>query len=216
MLRILPLEEAQNFITRKAVRLAEAEQMVAPILEAVRQRGDEAVLEYARKFDGLEGDSFTVPESEWRGAEAQVSDRISHRHRDRVANNIREYAQLQLPAESWVQFARWPAARACRPPARVDGRLHSRRPLSSALDAADDRDPGAGGGREDHLRYVAATQLRRSCSRPATSTSRIVFRIGGAQAIAALAFGTATIPESRSHRRPRQHLRRGCEETSGG
>ena len=53
--RIIPLNEAQSFVTRKAVRLAEAEQVVAPILEAVRKRGDEAVLEYARKFDGLEG-----------------------------------------------------------------------------------------------------------------------------------------------------------------
>ena len=59
--RILPLHEAQGFITRKTVRLAEAEQIVAPILEAVRKRGDEAVLEYARKFDGLDGNSLTVP-----------------------------------------------------------------------------------------------------------------------------------------------------------
>ena len=43
MLRILPLAEAQSFITRKTVRLAEAEQVVAPILDAVRSRGDEAV-----------------------------------------------------------------------------------------------------------------------------------------------------------------------------
>ena len=42
MLRILPLDQAQTFITRKAVRLAEAEQTVAPILDAVRKRGDEA------------------------------------------------------------------------------------------------------------------------------------------------------------------------------
>ncbi len=55
MLRIVNLDQAQSFITRKAVRLAEAEQVVAPILEAVRERGDEAVLEYARKFDGFAG-----------------------------------------------------------------------------------------------------------------------------------------------------------------
>ena len=42
MLRILPFNEAQGFITRKTVRLAEAEQVVAPILDAVRKRGDEA------------------------------------------------------------------------------------------------------------------------------------------------------------------------------
>ena len=44
----------EEFIARKAVRLAEAEAIVAPILDAVRKRGDEALLEYARKFDALE------------------------------------------------------------------------------------------------------------------------------------------------------------------
>ena len=40
---------------RKTSRLAEAERIVAPILEAVRNRGDAALLEYARKFDQLVG-----------------------------------------------------------------------------------------------------------------------------------------------------------------
>ena len=73
MLRILPLDQAQTFITRKAVRLAEAEQTVAPILDAVRKRGDEAVLEYARKFDGLTGSDLTIRPAEWRAAESQVT-----------------------------------------------------------------------------------------------------------------------------------------------
>ena len=73
MLRILPLGEAQSFITRKTVRLAEAEEVVAPILDAVRSRGDEAVLEYARRFDGLDRNVLTIPELEWRAAESRVS-----------------------------------------------------------------------------------------------------------------------------------------------
>ena len=79
MLRILPLRDAQNFITRKAVRLAEAEEVVAPILEAVRKRGDEAVLEYARKFDKLDGNSLTMSASEWRGADSRISLEVSRR-----------------------------------------------------------------------------------------------------------------------------------------
>src|SRR5277367_1891960 len=102
MLRILPLAEAQSFITRKTVRLAEAEQTVAPILDAVRRRGDEAVLEYARKFDGLEGPSFAVPESEWQAAEAGVS-REFLAALETASKNIRDYALLQLPRENWVR-----------------------------------------------------------------------------------------------------------------
>ena len=71
MLRILPLDQAQTFITRKAVWLAEAEQTVAPILEAVRKRGDEAVLEFARKFDGLTSSELTIRRPEWRAAKSR-------------------------------------------------------------------------------------------------------------------------------------------------
>src|ERR1700678_3311218 len=98
MLRIISLSEAQGFVTRKMVRLAEAEQVVAPILEAVRKRGDEAVLEYARKFDHLEGDSFTVST-----ARSRVSPEFQAAI-ETAAKNIREYAELQLPRETWVEF----------------------------------------------------------------------------------------------------------------
>jgi len=103
MLRILPLHEAQSFITRKTVRLAEAEQVVAPILEAVRMRGDAAVLEYARKFDRLDGDSLTVSAAERRAAESRVSPEFQSAL-GTAAKNIREYAELQLPRETWVEF----------------------------------------------------------------------------------------------------------------
>src|SRR5579872_4141739 len=96
MLRILPLEEAQNFIRRKAVRLAEAEKTVAPILDAVRKRGDEAVLEYARQFDGLQGNSVTISDAELRDAEAGVTPGFREALQT-AAKNIREYAELQLP-----------------------------------------------------------------------------------------------------------------------
>ncbi len=45
------------------MRLEEAERIVAPILAAVRDRGDAALLEYARKFDGFEGASVRMRHS---------------------------------------------------------------------------------------------------------------------------------------------------------
>ena len=194
MLRILPLEEAQNFITRKAVRLAEAEQVVAPILEAVRKRGDEAVLEYARKFDSLEGDSFTVPESEWQArGSAGVRPSSAARHRNRLAN-IREYAQLQLPGETWTQFERRTAVgHIVRPLESMGAYIPAGRyPLPSTLLMTVIPAQVAG------VKTICAASPRPSPEilvRSATfSASRNVFRIGGAQAIAAMAFGTATIP----------------------
>ena len=103
MLRIISLDQAQRFITRKAVRLAEAEQIVAPILEDVRKRGDEAVLEYARKFDGLEGADLAVPQSQLKSAVDCVSPEF-RKALEIAAKNIREYAELQLPKETWITF----------------------------------------------------------------------------------------------------------------
>ena len=53
MIRIL--EGGIGALVRRAQRLEEAERVVRPILEDVRRRGDAALLEYARKFDGFEG-----------------------------------------------------------------------------------------------------------------------------------------------------------------
>ena len=51
MIRILTDKDASSLIRRKAVRMEEAEQIVAPILADVRERGDAALLDYARRFD---------------------------------------------------------------------------------------------------------------------------------------------------------------------
>ena len=71
--------------------------------------------------------------------------------------------------------------------------LRSQRTLSSAVNSADDRDPGAGRGRRAH---------RRRLPKPAPETLAAAallgitefYRIGGAHAIAALAYGTNSIP----------------------
>jgi histidinol dehydrogenase len=193
MLRILPLHEAQSFITRKTVRLAEAEQVVAPILEAVRKRGDEAVLEYARKFDSLDGNSLTVSASDWHAAESRVSPEF-YAAIETAATNIREYAALQLPRDTWVEFP--------------DGRR-----LGSVVRPLDSMGAYIPAGRyplpSTLLMTVIPAQVAcvgTICVTSPNPSAEIlaaakflgvenIFRIGGAQAIAALAFGTATVPK---------------------
>ena len=152
MLRIVPLNEAKGFVTRKAVRLSEAEAVVAPILEAVRSRGDEAVLEYARKFDGLEGE-FDCFHLEAPGFLLNSSRRI-----ETAAKNVREYAELQLPRDTWTEFPDGRRLGSMSASVGIDGRIHSGRPLSAAIHIVDDRDSRAGGGCPDDLRYVAASE----------------------------------------------------------
>ena len=193
MLRILPLDQAQTFITRKALRLAEAEQTVAPILDAVRKRGDEAVLEYGRKFDGLTGSDLTIRPREWRAAESNVTPEFMGAL-DTAAKNIREYAELQLPQETWVRF---PDGRrlgyVIRPLESMGAYIPAGRyPLPSTILMTVIPAQVAG------VKTICVTSPRPTAE--ILMTAKLlgvenVFRVGGAQAIAALAFGTATIPK---------------------
>src|SRR5689334_20623604 len=98
MIRILTAKEARSLIERKTVRLEEAERIVAPILAAVRERGDAALLEYARKFDSFDGSSVRI---DVRGTvQPGFAQAV-----ELAAKNIREYAELQLPREWFTDFA---------------------------------------------------------------------------------------------------------------
>ena len=187
MIRILSFKDAQSLIVRKTVRLAEAELIVAPILADVRDRGDRALLEYARKFDGFEGASMRIP----------VQGSLAPAFAEAVAiaaKNIREYAQAQLPREWFVdhpdgrrlgQIVRPLDAMGAYVPA-------GRYPLPSTLLMTVIPAQVAG---------VATTCV--ACPNPSPEIMGIaqwlgvthLFRMGGAQAIAALAYGTETVPK---------------------
>ena len=80
--------------------LREAEAVVRPILEAVRKRGDRAVLEYARQFDGLTRKKRArAGERAARGA-AELAPEFRGAV-EMAAANIRRFAEMQMPRE-WI------------------------------------------------------------------------------------------------------------------
>jgi len=60
VIRILKSTDAGRLLARRQARLTEAEAVVRPILDAVRKHGDRALMEYARRLDGLERKSVRV------------------------------------------------------------------------------------------------------------------------------------------------------------
>lgn len=186
MIRIIDYRDAGSLITRKTQRMEDAERIVAPILEDVRREGDSALLGYARKFDGFEGSSVRIPVHG--SLEPEFSRAV------RIADaNIREYARLQLPSEKLVEY----------PDGRRLGQIV--RPLDSM------------GAYTPAGRYPLPSTLLMNiipaqvagvkttcvaCPHPSAEILGIAawlgvthfFQMGGAQAIAALAFGTATVP----------------------
>ena len=157
MIRILRIDDAWTPARRaSAARLAEAEAVVRPILEAVRKRGDAALLEYARKFDGLDRQSVSRAGD---GARRRGREARSPEFREAVTTAAAQHPRLRRSCSCRARRARTISpglqARPDRAAARYGGRLHSRGPLSAALHPDDDRDPGAGGRRAEHLRAPA-------------------------------------------------------------
>jgi histidinol dehydrogenase len=192
MLRILEHRQAQDLISRKAVRLADAERAVAPILAAIRARGDAAVLEYARRFDDFQGADVRVAAEECRSACGRLSPQFKAAV-EQAVRNIRAYAATQLPAEKMIEY---PDGRRLgqivRPLDSIGAYIPAGRyPLPSTLLMTAVPAQVAGVGR-----------IAVACPRPSTEILGIcamlgiehVYRMGGAQAVAAFAYGTESIP----------------------
>jgi histidinol dehydrogenase len=194
MIRIIKATDAADLLARKDVRLTEAEAVVRPILENVRTRGDEAVLEYARQFDGFDRDSLLVPEQEL----ADAAEALSATFRDavRIASaNICAFAELQLPVEKVVELA--PGLRVgqiVRPLDTICAYVPGGRyPLPSTLMMTVIPAQVAG------VPNICVTTPQPSPEILGTAAllgNTRVSLIGGAHAIAAFAFGTETMPRA--------------------
>jgi len=167
---------------------------VRPILEDVRKRGDRALLEYARRFDGLDRRTVRVAPKELSDAAAKLP--LEFRNAVAVAGaNIRKFATMQMPQPQIRQIA--PGLRLgqiIRPLDSVAAYIPAGRyPLPSTIMMT------------VIPAQVAGVQSISICSpRPVPEvlgTAHLlgvanVFQMGGAQAIAALAFGTRTVPRA--------------------
>jgi len=172
-------------------RDGETDQRVARIVSDVRTEGEPALLRYAREFDRLDG-SLEVSKKEMQAAAKTVAPSVRTAIRV-AARNIRAVAKKQVPRGWRVTVA---------PGVTVEQRVipldrvgcyvpGGRYPLPSTLLMT--AIPAATAGVKDVVvacpkpdAVVMAAALEAGVSR--------LFRIGGAQAIAALAYGTDSIP----------------------
>jgi histidinol dehydrogenase len=194
MIRILQSSDANELLTRRSDRLAEAEVVVRPILENVRARGDEALFEYARKFDGFERATPRVSQSELNAA----ADKLSPVFRDAVeiaGGNIRAFAERQLPTAWTVDLA--PGLRVgqiVRPLDTICGYVPGGRyPLPSTLMMTVIPAQVAG---VPNICVTTAKPVAEILGAAAILGDVRVFLLGGAHAIAAFAFGTETVPRA--------------------
>jgi len=197
-MRLLRGRRAGEYVAeleRRGSRLEEIEPSVARIVSEVRTRGDAAVLSWAREFDGLrQGQSLRVGERElqaaWEGLPRELRSAFAG-----AARNIRQFSRWQRPKPwsharngiSLGQLVRPLDSVGCYVPG---GRF----PLVSTLLMT--VIPAQVAGVKD-IRVASPRPSPEVLSAAWMLGVREFYRVGGAQAIAALAYGTQTIPRVR-------------------
>jgi histidinol dehydrogenase len=186
-----------NLLSMKREEAEDVDQTVAAIIADVRARGDAALLDLTARFDRmtLTADrlAFTEAEIEEEIAKVSAEDRAAL---ELAAERIRAYHERQRPEDaSWTDAAgatlgwRWTPVSAAG--LYVPGGLASY-PSSVLMNAIPAKVAGVGrlvvtcptpGGVVNPLVLLAAR----------IAGVDAIYRVGGAQAVAALAYGTATI-----------------------
>jgi histidinol dehydrogenase len=191
MIRSTDKAAVSALLDKRPSRNQVIERAVAGIVARVRQQGDRALTSFAKRFDGLRG-PVEVPEREMRDAASRLSPEVKRAIRT-AATNIRRVSERQVPA-SWTMspVPGVSITQRVQPLDRVGCYVPGGRyPLPSSLLMT--AIPAVVAGvpevvavcpRPDPVVLFAAREA---------SVGRL-FRIGGAHAIAALAYGTASVP----------------------
>ncbi|MCX8282580.1 histidinol dehydrogenase [Phyllobacterium sp. 0TCS1.6C] len=199
-LAALTAEERNALLLRAEDDLSYFLERVPPIIEAVRREGDEALVRFAREFDGvtLDPGRLAVEESEFdeafKALDAEMIETLEY-----SADNIRRFHAAQLPGDMWMKEIR---------PGVLVGERYT------PIDSAALYSPRGKGSFPSVTLMTAIPAIVAGVKLPIILTppgpdgkvdaatlvaARIagvekVFRVGGAQAVAAAAFGTASIP----------------------
>ncbi|WP_292375104.1 MULTISPECIES: histidinol dehydrogenase [unclassified Methanosarcina] len=190
--------EMQKLLSRGS-GLEDVAKTVSAVLSDVRTKGDAALREYTAKFDKVELANFEVSEEEFEMALSEISPELLD-HLKAAAANIQAFHEAQLPEATWFMElkpgivlgqkatplesvgAYAPGGRASYPstvlmtviPARVAG-------VEQVIVCTPPRPDGS-----VHPLTLAAAKV---------AGADKVFKLGGVQAIGAMAYGTETVPK---------------------
>ena len=205
MIEVIRCDEIERR-ARKLARIAsrnvaldsELMEAVAKIIADVRKRGDAALVDYTERFDGvrLERNELRVPEKELRSSAARADHKIVEALREAI-KRVREFHEHER-VESWeIETAEG---------VRLGQRI-------MPLDSAGLYVPGGKASYPSSVvmnvvpaevagvkRIAVTTPPRTLAENPAVAAALLelnvteVYAVGGAQAIAALAYGTESLP----------------------
>ena len=169
----------------------EVEAAVREIVEDVRENGDEALRRLTKRFDGIDLEQLRVPAAEIDAAERDMDGHLRDAMKEAIANvrtvaqaGLRDVRRVKLPQGQLVELDEVPVRRAA---AYVPGgrAAYPSTLIMCAVTAA------AAGVEELAVCAPGAHPLVLAAACLCGVTE--VYAVGGAQAVAALAYGTETI-----------------------
>jgi histidinol dehydrogenase len=183
----------EQLMRRTTVFAPEVEASVRDILEDVRRRGDQAVRELTERFDrrSPEGESYEIPRERWAAALEQIDPTV-RAALERAVERVGAFHERQIEGDYEIRDAGARLALRVSPLQRVGIYVPggtARYPSSVVMTAVPARVAGVG-----EIIMVTPGASPETLAAAALSGVDRVFEIGGAQAVAALAFGTATVP----------------------
>lgn len=197
----LSAEERSRLLTRTEADLTAYEDKVRVIIEAVAKNGDKALAEFARAFDkaSIDPSQIAATEADFAAAEKALDPKL-RAAMEYAADSIRRFHEIQKPTEMWLNEIRpgvfagdrvrpIPSA-ACYVP-RGKGAFPSVALMTSipakvaGVKSVIIVTPPGPDGKIDDATLVAARMA---------GVDR-VYKAGGAQGVAAVAYGTETVPK---------------------
>ncbi|MGF6160397.1 sulfopropanediol 3-dehydrogenase [Ensifer sp. KUDG1] len=174
---------------------ASVEGLVAQIIADVRKRGDAAVQDYSKKFDSADLDVFEVTPQERQAALTEL-DPQTRADTEFAIENVRNFAEAQLATILPLEIELRPGLHLGHrviPIERVGCYVPGGRyPLLSAPIMT--IVPAKVAGCDEVIACLPPNAHKAMIAGCHLSGADRIFRIGGAQAIAAMAYGTQTVP----------------------
>ncbi|RJG42511.1 histidinol dehydrogenase [Motilimonas pumila] len=186
-------KQQSNLLSRPAINASDnINAIVTDIIANIRDRGDEALIEYTKKFDQLSSDNIQVSAADVDAASARLDDDIKQAI-DKAYQHIRAFHQAQI--QDTVRVETMPG---------VVCEMHTQ-----AIESVGLYIPGGSAPLPSTVLMVGAPAQLAGCNRlvlcsPPPLADEIlyaasicgvdeIFTVGGAQAIAAMAYGTESI-----------------------
>ena len=194
-------EQVEKILRRSETDIEQYQEAIRPVIRDVAEKGDAALVEYCRKFDRveIEASALKVTEEEFDRADKNLDPeikeviRVSHR-------NIKKFHEAQMPDDMWFT--------------NIDDGIVAGEKITPIASVGAYVPRGKGSFPSVMLMLcvpavIAGVPRVIVCTPPTPDggvddaslfTARLcgvkeVYKVGGAQAIAAMAFGTETVPK---------------------